>query len=164
MGTKRKKMPEGLEKHTSALIRSSWTSVHDSRWRFPSLHAIILSFLYITSQWLISSVASLLHASSPGAPSVHLLISWCAGKPPVQERQEDQEMASGMKIRKKKKKNRHRFVYGCYSCFVWLCFSLCRVLQMFINITKHRTKHCAGWRRTLRKSLPQLFVPRIRWH
>lgn len=104
MGTKRKKMPEGLEKHTSALIRSSWTSVHDSRWRFPSLHAIILAFLYITSQWLISSVASLLHASSPGAPSVHLLISLCAGKPPVQERQEDQEMASGMKIRKRKKK------------------------------------------------------------
>lgn len=93
------------------------------------LHAIRLPSLYIMSHIFCSSFTSPLPLSSPGAASVHLLISFCAGKPPVQGRQEDQEMASGTQIRHKKKKNRHRFVEpGCLlflSCFAFLSVVFC---------------------------------------
>lgn len=97
---------------------------------------------------------------SPGAPSVHLLISFCVGKPPVQGRQEDQEMASGTQIRQKQTQS-CRTTMAVF--LISLCFSLCRVLcmQMFINITKHC--HCAGWMSLLCKSLPKLFVSRVGW-
>lgn len=127
------------------------------------LHAIRLPSLYIMSHIFCSSFTSPLPLSSPGAASVHLLISFCAGKPPVQGRQEDQEMASGTQIRHKKKKKQTQICRTRMPVIlILLCFSLCRVLcmQMFINITKHR--HCAGWSRLLYKSLPKLYFPSLK--
>lgn len=123
-------------KHTSG---QDHTSCHNPAF---SLYNITLS---------LSVFASLLPLSSPGAPSVYLLIRFCAGKPPVQGRQEDREMASGTQIRQKQTQT-CRLTMSVI--LISLCFSLGRVqrMQMFTDVTKH--PQCTGWRRLLYKNLP----------